>query len=263
MAKKKNDPSPIVGAAILGIMAIGAILLAILAILAYAAMFAYILLPILFLIFFLVAFYKYKRKDLPFVEQNFYLTENEVNARNKALRDYSWAKDKLEECDRIIQEKGLRRNADGRLSQRSYAGQDVQGAIDNAKSIKEEALESYTYYEELVQSRYKGARKHFSRSWAFAFSFVVLLIGFAFHYVTYEPKEDNNTATTEIVTKADSSTQDIIAESADDSNTKDDPILDQTMSSILPAILEMAIMYFIVFSIAYIVFSVKHKKPQK
>lgn len=140
-----------------------------------------LIVPIVFLFCCMYNIFKYNREDKKHIKNGFQLTEYEKDRLSEVKYKLSWAYDKKEECKRIIQNEGLKLNKDGRLSQRSYRGQEVQGALDNADKI---ISENNPVYEELCglpKKRYKSARKHFSKYIGFAFAFV-LWLGMLFSY---------------------------------------------------------------------------------
>lgn len=166
MAKKQKKDNNLVGCIIYILMVIATIVI-------ISVQLIPILAPPAFIICALVYWIMYIWKDRPHVKAEFQLSVVEKSRKYEAGKKYIWAKDKLEECEQIIQNEGLRRNANGRLSQRSYRGQEVQGAIDNATKIKEENYPIWSYYDDLPMKRYKKAKKHFSRYWAFLGAFII------------------------------------------------------------------------------------------
>ena len=235
-----------------------------------------IVLPPVFLICALVYWVKYRRKDLPHVKNNFQLSNAEKEEYVDAWQKYKWAKDKLEECDRIIKDEGLRKRADGKLNQQSRRGQEVQGAIDNAIRIKEENSPIWSYYYDLPMVRYNNAKKHFSRYWAYFLAFVVWGILFAtqpkaemMDYHLYQTDEAIS-----VVTDAWTGNDTINSTSGHETSNVDKGNTNKKKSATQTPPKEPAItiweMFFIVLGIylvvlicAKIYFSSKHKKPEK
>ena len=269
--KKKNEDLKNAGCALVAIV---------ISVVAIIAIVAVQLLPIVIppasIICALVYWIKYRRKDLPHVKVAFQLSNAEKEAYVDAWQKYKWAKDKLEECERIIRDEGLRRRADGKLNQQSYRAQDVQGAIDNATRIKEEYDPICSYYYDLPTVRYNNAKKHFSRYWAYFLAFVIWGIIFATQprakmmaYHLYQTDEAVSVVT-DAWTGNDSinSTKTNETSSIDKASTAKDKSLAQTPPQkpdiTIWELFFIAIgVYLIVLVIAKIYFSTKHKEPKK
>lgn len=171
MAKKKDqDLISVIGQLILVIVIISIVLVQSIPILA----------PPICAICALVFFLKYKLNDIQHVNAGFKLSESEIHNLQNAARIVLKAKDKLEECERIIQEEGLHRCGNGRLDRRIHKqrADDVQGAIDEAMNKKGTYLPIYQHYKNLPMDRYNTAKKDFSLYWACFISFIVWFICF-------------------------------------------------------------------------------------
>lgn len=140
-----------------------------------------LIVPIVFLFCCMYNIFKYNREDKKHIKSGFQLTEYEKSRLSEVKYNLSWAYDKKEECKGIIQNEGLRFRKDGRLSQKNYRAQDVQGALDNADKIISDNYPVYEMLCGLPNERYKSARKHFSKYTGFAFAFV-LWLGMLFSY---------------------------------------------------------------------------------
>ena len=121
----------------------------------------------------LVFFILYRVKDKPHVLAKFELSNQEKHTLADSAKNYRWALDKTEELKRVIKDEGLRYTQSGRLNQRSYRAQDVQGAMDNANHMIEKERPTYDYLIGLPMERYKKARKHFARYWGCFIAFVI------------------------------------------------------------------------------------------
>lgn len=235
-----------------------------------------IVLPPVFLICALVYWVKYRRKDLPHVKNNFQLSNAEKEEYVDAWQKYKWAKDKLEECDRIIKDEGLRKRADGKLVQRGYRAQDVQGAIDNAIKIKEENSPIWSYYYDLPMVRYNNAKKHFSRYWAYFLAFVVWGILFAtqpksemMDYHSYQTGEAISVVTdawtgNDSINSTNSSENSKVEKTNSTKEKSVTKVPPQEPAITIWELLFIALcIYFVVLICAKIYFSSKHKKPEK
>ena len=140
-----------------------------------------LIVPIVFLFCCIYNIFMYNREDKKHIKSGFQLTEYEKSRLSEVKYNLSWAYDKKEECKGIIQNEGLRFRKDGRLSQKNYRAQDVQGALDNADKIISDNYPVYEMLCGLPNERYKSARKHFSKYTGFAFAFV-LWLGMLFSY---------------------------------------------------------------------------------
>lgn len=110
------------------------------------------------------------RDDRHWMRRKFELTSHQSEIMQSAKKIMVRAKNRLDECNEIIENEGLRKNADGRLSQRSYRGKEIQEEMDHAQALLEENMEIYEYYRILPIDSYKMARRHASRVWASLFA---------------------------------------------------------------------------------------------
>lgn len=271
MAKKKNEDTKNVGCALIAIaLTIGAIFLVI------GVQIIPLIAGPIFAICAIVYFFRYMSKDRPFVKNNFALTSTETSLLSETTEKYKWALNKKIELNRIIEDEGLRVNANGRLSQRSYRGQDVQGAMDNANGIISEEKPIYDYLVALPEDRYKKASKHFSRYWGFFLSFSLWAI-----VLSTQPRTEMLNHHSYQTSEAVSSIMDIWTSDnnegneATSSNTKIEKKKDSKNKeshrsappkpniTVWDAFFILCFAYLVVFIIAKIYFSLKHKKPEK
>lgn len=126
----------------------------------------------------IIAWIKYKKKDLLHIKRKFQFDENETLQLYGYHQKLETAINKKKEINRIIEEEHLHINKDGRISSRSYRGADVQGALDAANETIAEVQPKADYLLSLPMQRYKNARKDYLRFKGFIFSFIAWPIAY-------------------------------------------------------------------------------------
>lgn len=207
---------------------------------------------------------------------DFELSDSEKNALRETASKYGWALDKLKELKRIIADEGLRYTKSGRLELRSHRAQDVQGAMNNTNQIIKDEKPVYEHLMGLPMERYKKARKHFSRYWACLLAFIVWFAIVATQpqkkmlvYHTYQTVEAVGTVAS--ITDSDSNKESNTStnnNSVDETQTTNErptaqAIPEKPNITIWVTFFIMLIAYLVVFVIARIRFSSKHKKPKE
>ena len=131
MAKKKNDNATGAGLYIgcLLMMTIGIVFITLFSI---AIQLIPLAVPIIIFLIFVGALFLYVGEDGQNVKRKFKLTDNEQVEFDKLGHLLNQAYRKINECKNIIEIEHLHINQNGRLSQRSYRGSEVQGAMDYA-----------------------------------------------------------------------------------------------------------------------------------
>ncbi len=130
----------------------------------------YIILLATFLVCFIWNLVLFLRNDREWIRRNFKLSSYQIERMQSAKETLIEQKNRLDKCNEIIENEGLRKNADGRLSQRSYRGKEIQEEMDHAQALLDESRRIYYLYLGLPLDSYKEARRHASRIWASLFA---------------------------------------------------------------------------------------------
>ena len=133
----------------------------------------FLLIPILFLAYFLFNVITYNKKYRSLQASRFWLTSAEKQYFIELKDRLSAAVAQRDNAYRAAEAEGIRTNKNGRLSARSYRGQDLQGAIDDANYIINDDTPRYRHLCSLPQNRWKQARKHYSKYLAYALALTV------------------------------------------------------------------------------------------
>ena len=227
----------------------------------------------------LVCFIKYMWKDRPHVRANFELSKSELQSFAESKEKCNWALGKINELEKTIANEGLQHNKDGRLSQRSYRGKDVQRALDHANSVYSNERPMCEYYAALPMKRYKEARKHFSRYLGGFLSFVVWgslvlmaqpdkmlerhlnqtgeAVGHVVDVALDSDKHDRDQYNTQNVTDS----VDVV-NGTKELQQAEKQASEDSETTVWSAFVTLAFVYLSVFAVTYIFFSVKHKKPK-
>lgn len=162
MAKKKNDNATGVGLYIgcLLMMTIGIVFITLFSI---AIQLIPLAVPIIIFLIFVGALFLYVGEDGQNVKRKFKLTDNEQVEFDKLGHLLNQAYRKINECKNIIETEHLHINQNGRLSQRSYRGSEVQGAMDYANSTINENSNHYQRLRLQPITQWKTARKHYAK----------------------------------------------------------------------------------------------------
>ena len=88
----------------------------------FTAQYLYIILLAIFLVCFIWNLVLFLHDDRHWMRRKFKLTSYQFEKMQSAKKTLTEQKNRLHECYRIIEDEELRKNADGRLSQRSYRG---------------------------------------------------------------------------------------------------------------------------------------------
>lgn len=133
-----------------------------------------IALPIIFLIAFLTNYISWRNTDRIYAKTlKFGLTENEQERLTNLFSDLHFYINKRDNARNAAVNEGIRVNQNGRLSARSYRGQDLQGAIDESTSFIDQNIPEYDALRELPRVRWKRARKHYSKSIGYGIAILV------------------------------------------------------------------------------------------
>jgi hypothetical protein len=196
----------------------------------FIAQYLYIILLAIFLVCFIWNLVLFLRDDRHWMHRKFELALYQFEKMQSAKKTLIEQKNRLDECNKIIEDEGLRKNMDGRLSQRSYRGKEIQEEMDRAQGLLDESMGIYDYYLELPLNSYKKARRHSSRIWASLFATLLCALMVFFEY----------TIGTNLILHINGS----------------EILLNGSKISIL-----IVGTYIVVFLIVYIVFSIVRKKP--
>lgn len=277
MAKKNQgglDSGQIIGVAII---AIGAIAIGIFYVLAYAFTFALaitpIVVPLVVLIALFVLLHKYKKVDKVNMQNNYARTDAENVEFRDVIDQLNWAYDKEREIKEHIAAGTLKTNKDGSISARSSMGQAYIGSHTKALTVIKEYEPRYETLKNLPVTRYKTARKHFSKLAACIAGIAIWLISLAVIVpqidgdVVQDFKEyvfNSNDSIKSDNTKSVQPTSEKITKS-DDSQINENvqkPEEDPVGQAIVYPVTLLIIAYLFARIVCWIYFSIRHKKPK-
>lgn len=138
-----------------------------------------VLLPPIFLIAFVVNYTSWRKTDR-FVAKKlkFWLTDTEKRQYIELSNSIVYYHNKKKNAQNAAVNEGIRVNQNGRLSAKSYRGQDLQGAIDESEAFLNEKIPVLDEFQKRPRMRWKTARKHFSKSIGFGMAIIVWLVFF-------------------------------------------------------------------------------------
>lgn len=138
-----------------------------------------VLLPPIFLIAFVVNYTSWRKTDR-FVAKKlkFWLTDTEKRQYIELSNSIVYYHNKKKNAQNAAVNEGIRVNQNGRLSAKSYRGQDLQGAIDESEAFLNEKIPVLDEFQKRPRMRWKTARKHFSKSIGFGMAIIVWLVVF-------------------------------------------------------------------------------------
>lgn len=240
-----------------------------------------VLLPPIFLIAFVVNYTSWRKTDR-FVAKRlkFWLTDTEKRQYIELSNSIVYYHNKKKNAQNAAVNEGIHVNQNGRLSAKSYRGQDLQGAIDESEAFLNEKIPVLDEFQKRPRMRWKTARKHFSKSIGFGMAIIVWLV---FFFVNADNIVDNyskyvynigDTAQSgfsiigDLWMDAIHSDSTNISKNIDYKNlniNKNDEVqkdsYDEFLTVFIIATLFMIVAYFIALIIGIIVFRLKYRKP--
>lgn len=178
MAKKGNDKDNLKEQT--GCFLVLFLLLIIVTVIYIALWLIPLVVPLCFLIGFLVCWIRYQRNDKNLIRKKFWLTDEDQEQFKYVNSKLVSAISKKEEVLEAIEREGIHINKNGRISARSYRGQELQGALDNAEACIADMQPVYSSLREQPRRNWKTAKKHFSKAMGFGIAFFVWL-GYLFY----------------------------------------------------------------------------------
>lgn len=172
MANKKNDDVKNAKEGCLALIALSVLIL-------LATVFSMLLqlvplvIPVVFLILFIVNWYRYKNEDKPHLRNGFWLSEDDMNNYSFVSALIERAKSNRSDVQAAVRNEGIRINKDGRISAKSYRGQNLRNTLESANATIDEYFPVKSHLEGLPQKRWKAARKHYSKYKGFRLAVIV------------------------------------------------------------------------------------------
>lgn len=136
--------------------------------------FAAIIAAVAIVVLFFVNLVRYLAQDRKGRATNFWLTESEKQQYVEVVNILAHSERERNEVKNIVDSKGIPRNQDGQISQRSYEGKGLRERENRANARINDYYPVYTELQSRPQARWKKARVHYSR--AFGFGFIILVI---------------------------------------------------------------------------------------
>lgn len=148
-----------------------------------------VVLPPLFLIAFLINYLLWRNNDkINAVNLRFWLDESEKKRFIELADALNYFEKKKTNAENAAVNEGVRVNKNGRLSARSYRGQELQGAIDESSDFIMKNQPIYENYQRRPLRRWKSAKKHYSKAFAFGIS---ILIWSGYFFVNADNVKEN------------------------------------------------------------------------
>jgi len=173
MGKKSNSEEKSVGLFVLIVI--------VLVIIWFAFAFAVLISPLVIVILFFVYLIGYLARDRKQRATNFWLSYYEQEQFIKTYKILAHAEREREQVQDSVTIKGISRNQDGQISQRSYAGKGLRERENTANSLVNEYTPIYDDLRYSPYRRWKKARSRYSKAFGFGFILVlcVVMIGLA------------------------------------------------------------------------------------
>ena len=154
------------------------IIVIVLAIIWLAFAFATVIVPIVVLTLFLVNWIRYMVQDRKRRATNFWLSAQEQEQFEKAANMIAYAEDEREKVQNLVTVRGISRNQDGQISQRSYEGKDLRERENTANSLIDKYTPIYSELQSRPYNRWRKARSHYAK--AFGFGVIILVVAALF-----------------------------------------------------------------------------------
>ena len=157
------------------------VIVIVLVIIWFAFAFAVLISPLVIVILFLVYLIGYLVRDRKQRATNFWLSHYEQEQFIKTYKILAHAERERKQVQDSVTIKGISRNQDGQISQRSYAGKGLRERENTANSLVNEYTPIYDDLRYSPYTRWKKARSRYSKAFGFGFILVlcVVMIGLA------------------------------------------------------------------------------------
>jgi|GEM_PF-846883 len=183
----------------------GCIIIAIVLVVIWLAFaFATIVVPIAALILFLANWIRYMVQDRKRRATNFWLSAQEQEQFEKAANILAYAEVEKDKVQNLVTVKGVSRNQDGQISQRSYEGKDLRERENTANSLIDKYTPVYSELQSRPYNRWRKARSHYAKSFGFGFIILVLMAMFGISELKDLP--ENNPSVSTLVSETTDST---------------------------------------------------------
>ncbi|MDE7357441.1 MAG: hypothetical protein K2M74_03290 [Bacteroidales bacterium] len=143
----------------------------------YIALTALAMIPIILLIYGIASIFLFRgQKDKSLIQRNFWLTKSEKERFIKFNNAYWFYRNKRDEAWKAVDREGIRMNKDGGISQRSYRGQDLQGAINESEKNMKILTPQLEEIRKIPQKNWKRVGRHFTNRIAMPVALCIGLI---------------------------------------------------------------------------------------
>lgn len=170
-------------------------------------MLALALIPIFFLIYGIACYFLFRgEKDQALIGRKFWLTKSEQKSYIDIYNAFDFFRNKRDRAWEAVSQENIRLNKDGSISQRSYRGQDLQGAIRESEEKIKQYEPRLEELKKLPRKNWKRVRRHFINRIAMPAALFSGLIVMAFNI------GEGKTQTMEVVTDTQVSTDAVSSE---------------------------------------------------
>ena len=171
------------------------LIIIVLVIIWFAFAFAVLISPLVIVILFLVYMIGYLARDRKQRVTNFWLSHYDREQYKKTAYILAQAEEERKKVQDSVNIKGIPRNQDGQISQRSYAGRGLRERENTANSLIDEYTPVYNELRHRPYIRWQKARSRYSKAFGFGFILVlcVVMIGLAW-LRTYTGSTSDNRA---------------------------------------------------------------------
>lgn len=154
MAKKDSKSNALSGAV--------TIIIIIVAILYYAVITLLAITPFILLLYGIICFFLFRgKKDKNLIQRNFWLSKAEQEEFIKINNLLYFYQNKRDNAWEAVSREGVRINKDGSISQRSYRGQDLQGAINESNEMIKKYTPRFEELKKIPSKNWKRVGNHF------------------------------------------------------------------------------------------------------
>ena len=208
----------------------GCIIIAIVLVVIWLAFaFATIVVPIAALILFLANWIRYMVQDRKGRATNFWLSAQEQEQFEKAANILAYAEVEKDKVQNLVTVKGISRNQDGQISQRSYEGKDLRERENTANSLIDKYTPVYSELQSRPYNRWRKARSHYAK--AFGFGFIILVLMAMFGISELKDLPENNPSVSTLVSETGDSTKIVSSEVTE--QTEKVELSEQTAKSVI------------------------------
>ena len=277
--QKRNETKEQIQSA--GCMAALFILLAIITIVYVALWLIPIGVPLLFLLGFFSNWIRYQTNDKALAKRKFWLTQKEKVLFENVCRGLTSSRNLKEDVHAAVEREGIHINKNGRISAKSYRGQELQEKLDQAEGFIKDMQPVYQRLRVQPRKQWKRALKRYSKAAGMGIAFLTWAVYIFcntdnatkdFSYYFSEGKENVTELWTfteeKDSTKVEQPAKQQSKQEAKHPNSQTTVSKEETANAtnnftevLIKALFTTLIVFAIAWSVGIIIFIVKHREP--